>query len=240
MFLMKVEQCELTMIVSTEDLWKRRIDIDVVPADETGQAVQELIEKKRKEPKKYAWFYDNVLSCVTGKNKWRRENRFRAGTEMATASDEALALLLFENLHDCMVEEVNSVFAEVTNDGSPVLGRKRDRRKREEKERRTKRPKYTDSSDIRNERKGWSEAGMQRYNDLVREVREDRAANGAEFDKLYMELKVQERGPARGDGRREMPNGDSMVEIMVMEDDLSDDDGGPRQQTAQATSRATV
>ena len=104
---------------TAKDMWLNGVDVNVV-APSTD--LKKMMLEKRKDTEKYTWFYDNVLSCVVGKNYWRGHARMAKATVMASVSDEALALVLLENMWDCMGERVNELREEVLQRG---LGNRR-------------------------------------------------------------------------------------------------------------------
>jgi hypothetical protein len=75
----------------------------------------------REDSGAYTWFYDFVLSCVVGRNKWRQFSSERPGCTLASVSDEALALLLLENSWDCWVEKVKLTVDEGEGSSTPVM-----------------------------------------------------------------------------------------------------------------------
>jgi len=115
---------------------------------------------------------------------------------MATPSDEALGLLIMENSWEVWIEkhlraaaptggggsvdppEDNHVNATAT-DGTTTAPK-------------VVKTKYTMEGSGSREFKGWSDAGLQRMNQLLSEVKQDRARDKGAFDTKY-KLAVEER-----------------------------------------------
>ena len=130
--------------------------------------VNELVSKKRMDKDKYKWFYTNVLSHVVGRVYWKKYEAERGGMEMATVSDEAMALLLLENgFESWMHKNLMGGSEQVSRESVP--------------------PKYTvrEKDGSTKEFKGWSDDGLERFNELCQEVTEDRTKNGKKFDDTY-------------------------------------------------------
>lgn len=138
-----------------------------------------ILKEKRKSVKAYKWFYDNVLSHVVGRHYWNKYQDEKGGTAMATVSDEALALLLIENSWSCWEEKFNHALIQMGEQeqqgGSPKT-----------------RPKYTKRDSGVKENKGWSAKGIERFNELYNEVKEDRKERSVDFDAEYKEEKMGE------------------------------------------------
>lgn len=71
------------------------------------------ITGRLREGEHYNWFCDTVLSCVVGRNLWKGHLPVLRASNIATPSDEALALLLMENSWDCWVERARMRGAEL-------------------------------------------------------------------------------------------------------------------------------
>jgi len=81
-------------------------EVRIMTWDESD--VNELVSKKRMDKEKYKWFYTNVMSHVVGRVYWKKyEDEWGGGMEMATVSDEALALLLLENGFESWIHKKN-------------------------------------------------------------------------------------------------------------------------------------
>jgi len=74
----------------------------------TTQAFAHLLANKRKDYEHYAWFYDNVLSFIVGRNRWREQSASVCGAAMATPTDEALGLLILDNSWDYWIHKHHS------------------------------------------------------------------------------------------------------------------------------------
>ena len=132
----------------------------------------------------YTFFCDHLLGAVTGMKKFAKASRSRWISNIATISDEAFALVLLENNYEVWVDmqtrgvtKGSSVDPKYTNGGNSV-GNGRSR-------------KY----------KGWSDEGIERYNELFDRVKKDRE-NNTFFDRYYMEKRYEEWEEAGGNKRK--------------------------------------
>jgi hypothetical protein len=115
--------------------------------------------------------------------RFAKDSRSRNISQIATVSDEAFALVLLENnfnvwsdMYTKGVTKGSAINPEYTNGGNSLSnGRSR---------------KY----------KGWSDAGIDKYNDLFDKVKQDRLTHRL-FDKLYLEKKKADWKKA-GEGKR--------------------------------------
>ena len=147
--------------------------------------IDELCKLRRSETERekeaFFWFYGTYLECVCGKRNWGRQKQHQRVSEATdkgsqaktvTISDEAFALLIFENYIDKWISTMTSA-DNVQGDGlvepevqGEVLGRMKQPRHR---------GKYTSKKSGHCKYGGWSREGMARFNELYKLVREDRA-----------------------------------------------------------------
>lgn len=116
-------------------------------------------------------FCDRILPCVVGKNNWKQRCSIEKVSEIASPSDEAIALLLMENSwrrwrdlykNDCRTHGVET----------PTL--------------------YTSEAKVRGAYAGWSDQGKRRYNGLYRKVLEDRNSQvGKMMEEQYLEYRQE-------------------------------------------------
>ncbi len=142
----------------------------------------------------YMFFCDHLLGAVTGMKRFAKDSRSRHISQIATVSDEAFALVLLENnfnvwsdMYSTGVTKGSTINPEYTNGGNSISnGRSR---------------KY----------KGWSDAGIDKYNDLFDKVKQDRKQH-LNFDKLYLDKKKEEWKLA-GEGKRKRyrPDEDTII-----------------------------
>ena len=115
----------------------------------------------------YNFFYDCIMGCVVGKTEWKR--LVRLGEPMSTlfsVSDEAFGLLLLENSWKRWKHIFNNPnFTE--------------QQKKKVKARWSKDTRVGNSDND-----GWDQRGLEKYNELVRKVHQDRKEN-IEFDNKY-------------------------------------------------------
>jgi hypothetical protein len=125
----------------------------------------------------YMYFCGRFLKCVVGVQAFNRGMRMKTLlSDIATPSDEALALLLLENSHYRWNEEHDKK----SRSNEPV------------KEDDLPPPKYTNAGNKKLQKGftkkygGWTGAGIDRYNELYGLVLQDRSAHGAAFDEFVM------------------------------------------------------
>lgn len=121
-------------------------------------------------------FADRFIPCVIGKVSFRRlqqgEPEFDTYT---TVSDEGFALLALENIYDSFINiDMQSYFLPRTQGDMKRLSVK---------------GKYTSWGDKAKRFGGWSEAGMDRYNELCGTVSNDRKTNSSTWEDHYREYK---------------------------------------------------
>jgi len=179
--------------------------------------VQELCLLRQGSNEVFFWFAGNLLESVTGiNNAWGAEKYFiesmttatdGKGNSWVTVSDEAFALLLYENY----VEKWKTRY----NNGWSVRGAKR------------MMGKYSSSSSGNQTQSGWSPSGLKRFNELVELVIRDRKSDGAaEKEKLlYQYNRSTERGQKIVDRAGKASAGKQKFDDMDDAKD-SDDEGG--------------
>lgn len=141
----------------------------------------------------YIYFCNNFIRCIVGLQTYKRQWRLDHAqlSNIATESDEAMALLLFENnenkwtdeyykLHEgrqmlqqegMLGNDTTSIHKNTTSTSSSSI-----------------KTKYTSAGDNSNKKGftkkygGWSNAGINRYNTLVEMVTQDRERHGLAFD----------------------------------------------------------
>jgi hypothetical protein len=126
----------------------------------------------------YIFFCDHFLKCVVGVQRFNRKwNLNLKLSEIATPSDEALALLLLENSDYKWLSEFES------GEAGHV----------ESTESQNLKAKYTSAGKEKEQRKGftkryggWKEEGIQRFNKILDMVKADRIKNGKWFDEIMM------------------------------------------------------
>jgi len=125
----------------------------------------------------YVYFCEKFIKHVVGVQSFNRAWKNNASiTELATPSDEALALLLLENSLLRWTAEFDKV-------GRGEVVTKDDKQ--------LPKPLYTSSNNHRGELKGftrryggWSDQGIARFNELYKMVRDDRVKHSSWFDEI--------------------------------------------------------
>ena len=181
---------------------------------ENGTTEREKIEfcKGRKFKKNYTTFFSRFIPAVVGPDLFRE--RLHAKDEVVspeaicTISDEAFALLLIENSYDRWTD----IFAETGG----IPKQQRGVRKREYTS--DVPPKYTQggikySEGNQKQTKGWTNQGIQRYNELFKMVTEDRR-----HKKFLIKFKKQQ-GDSKPKQLKDKPATIKAVHSLWKEDD---------------------
>ena len=130
----------------------------------------QVMQQEHGQVDAFVFFCYNILECVAGKQEWKLEKgRKTVSKSCVTVSDEAFALLLLENGWERFVfyaskEEENQVQKLPPN---LYTGRKGGNRIYE----------------------GWSDDGIERFNELCRHVHSDRmSSEGPTFEKSFLSI----------------------------------------------------
>lgn len=135
-------------------------------SDNAPATLKKMIDEKRKNSGTYSYYMDNGVKYVTGAARYKKfvETGEERPMDVASATDEALALIIYENYEDKWIDEHNNK--------ETIRG-----------------PKCTQKEG--SHRGEWSDAGIERFNQLVKEVREDRdSARGKKTEETYQMQKV--------------------------------------------------
>ena len=171
------------------------------PGDEFF-TIEELCKLRQssteKEKQAFYWFYGTFLECVCGKKAWGKMKyhamissaklNMSTTERIVTVSDEAFALLLFENYIEKWVEAYEATTEQVIEAEGNNRGKKKVLPRR--------RGKYTGAKARSGQCKfgGWNREGMARFNDLYNLVLEDRACPQAEaMERAFLEFCKTER-----------------------------------------------
>jgi hypothetical protein len=158
----------------------------------------------------YKFFADKCLECVAGKKAWKTKRATETMTSATTKTDEAFALLLLENNYEIWRHSV----ATTSDDGDYAT------------ETADLKPKYTSGKKAGGSRRheGWSEAGIERFNELTELVRKDRSDNKY-WDKDYRNSKLREsEAQARQSGNKRKRGPAPPQRAVPIHDDLFSDD----------------
>jgi hypothetical protein len=148
-------------------------------------------------------FLDSFVSCVVGRMRWRKETPKKIISKVATATDEAFALLVLENIWDAwkQVDPQEYVMArskrrkdDEEEDDDDVEGESatnNDGTTKKGKRRKEIPGRYTKEHRNAKRFRGWGEDGHARFNQLVKLVRNDRKVRGS-FEEEYLDKKKKE------------------------------------------------
>ncbi len=164
-------------------------------------SLDQLTGKKREDGKTMEVYLNYVLPCVVGKNQWNQQRHEKLVREFVTPSDEAFGYLILENIWDTWkgmsTEECHAVLASrlTLNRRASGGGTKK------ETGREGKWTDPTKSKEVSSRRfRGWDPEGIRRFNELIKEVMDDRKTDtGEEFEKQFQQawLKIEsEKGKA--------------------------------------------
>ena len=181
--------------------------------DRLPESLDEILELSRNE-EVMEQFLEKFVSCVVGRIEWKRSCKDQPVSKVASATDEAFALLVLENIWDSWRDV----------DPQDYLLKRRERvepkKQAEASKSSQRRPrqkeipgKYTEKHRNAKRYRGWSEEGFARFNQLVRMVREDRAQR-KEFEVNFL-AKQKADGNDNGTGH----NCGATSDKLVLEDD---------------------
>ena len=184
---------------------------------------EEILKLRSGDDKVMMRFCDSWLSCVVGKNDWKKRRTKEKISEIATPSDEAFALLVLENIWDAWMEvpieewekskkkrEEDEGEAEQTDDVS------QDQRmggRGSKKGGKCRTGKYTKGYVSAGRYMGWTNEGLERYNQLLKQVKADREMD-CQFEETYLERNKRRFGP------KEVRKKYSGTETVISEEDL--------------------
>jgi len=157
-------------------------------AKEKGiMTLAEILKMRTDTTGVYFEFIEFFISCVIGKNHFKSYRCDKLLSEFATVSDEAMAILIFENNIETWIHMVENnitkkslVVKKYTNGGSS-------------------------KGEVASSRRfhGWSSHGMNRFNELFDLVKADRTSEGAKsFEESFQEFCVN--GGVTGKGKKIM------------------------------------
>lgn len=145
----------------------------------------------------YSTFCNQVLSQVVGRNKWKMRGSSASISEIATVSDEAFAILLFENNYTLW--NIGSVAIEddpanVVTDVKPTA-------------------KYTLNGAGTKKYKGWTDEGLLRFNKLAMLVHADRIRDKGKFEAEQKQMKKDAEDGKKGKKRKRQLDTESQKTI---------------------------
>jgi len=166
------------------------------------------------ENESYIFFCENYLKSVVGLQAFNRKwNYCLKLSEVATASDEALGLLLLENSEYRWQQEY-----EIREKGGDLNKAS------------LAKTKYTSVGQQKDQKKGftkrfggWREEGIKQFNALFDMVKEDRMKNGAWFDEI-MKRRSQMKGGAIQETLVDHPGGWTKASNDLFDDCEEDED----------------
>ena len=184
--------------------------------DMLPESLDEILELSRNK-EVMVQFLEKFVSCVVGRIEWKRSCKDQPISRIASATDEAFALLVLENIWDSWGDV----------DPQDYLLKRRERvepkkqapegNSSQKKPRQKEIPgKYTEKHRNAKRYRGWSDEGIARFNQLVKMVREDRARR-SEFEVNFLAKQkgdINDSGTGHGCG--------ATNEKLVLEDDWNE------------------
>jgi hypothetical protein len=193
---------------------KEMLELRMVPLDDDGESV--TINPA------FLYFCFYFLKCVVGVHAFNRCMKQQMKiSDVATPSDEALALLLLENSERRWTTEyLNQVAKEQANQEKPQA---------------VPLPKYTGLGNGKQDKGftkkfgGWTQAGIQRYNEIFDDVVNDRKHFGKTFDEYFaqwyqLQLNGSDQNNDEGGGCDHDESGGAAPSVIRARNDLFSDD----------------
>jgi hypothetical protein len=257
----KCKSCTIQLYISSS---LRHINITFISyaTDQWGQAnarkssvvqptdidFRTVLTGMRTNMEKYAWFYDNVLSCVVGKHYWKKHCHEANGCAMANNGDEALALLLLDNSWDLWKQKANRKLDLRKKGRTMSDGQSEDEleitqapeettttQSQQKKRGRNYGTKYTTANGGMDSLiGGWTVEGINQYTRYTKQVAKSRKdKEGKIFDKWYRARKLLE---FKGKVQRKKCGPESKRDLAIdyPTNDWSDNDGGDEEGTDEA------
>ena len=161
--------------------------------------MEELCKLRRAETEREQeasfWFFGEFLSCVVGKRQWSVQKKYQlisqatmtgSSEKLVTISDEAFALLVYENYKDKWTKQGNEQPGQLVQSGKKVI-----------------RGKFTIQNSGTCKYGGWSHDSMKRFNELYNLVVEDRACpQAATVEKEFIDYCVNDGNKKKVGGRQ--------------------------------------
>jgi len=149
------------------------------------------------EANPFFFFCTKFLSCTVGKRTWNKSKKFAIVSQIATVSDEVYTYLVLENCWDKWESIVENASIKLPT-------------------------KYTHStpSDLNKQKySGWTREGLDRYNELFREVQKDRVStNGIDTENRLLNCYVADET-----AKQKQPKQGNGLEGLVVMNDLGPD-----------------
>lgn len=216
----------MTAIAAPEGREPYKSDTNKIIRLSDDDVVEKLLQQRRTNQDLYQDFYKHLLRFEVGCTKW--DSLVKRGwcadsggpnNYISTTSDEAMAILHLENnrlyWNGCVDQQQREDRAEfegepvgpITSVTIPM-------------------PLYTANKRLHGEKnKGWSDAGIKRFNEIMRIIKEDRSKNGKEFEARFVEEQRGEKKRKRGMENQAFVMADFGDGFGCDSEDDDDDDG---------------
>ena len=131
--------------------------------------LEQLETRMRTDKLVYTIFLERFVSCIVGKDKFRRSSCLKALSGYTTVSDEAMAFLILANNYAVWEEG-----ADLMMSGCDVVSVEQ------------LKSKQAYFKEGKGRGRSWSEEGKQYYNKMYEQVKLDRVNNGEKFDEFFL------------------------------------------------------
>jgi hypothetical protein len=134
--------------------------------NDTLPSLVDVLKMRTNNGNAYELFCDKFVSLVVGRHDWKSRESTEMISSMATVSDEAFAILIFENNYDVWTEDVTE-----NRDGEKASS------------------KYTQNGAGTKKYQGWTVEGLNRFNYLAALVHADRKRDDKKFETMVLQKK---------------------------------------------------
>ena len=167
------------------------------------------------------------IKNVVRSREWRLKHKKYKFRHFATVADESLAMLVFENNITSWIRKVEESEKKASTDGTQTWRYDRDSNDASEDTENSPRTRYTDVLINNGDkiRKGWSPAGIRRYNEIFEKIREQRS--DCRYNRMEEELVDFWRDTAMNENRTQGldddDNNEDMEELVEAHNDFEMD-----------------
>lgn len=172
------------------------------------------------------FFATICIKNVVRSREWRLKHKKYKFRHFATVADESLAMLVFENNITSWIRKVEESENNSSTDGTKTWKYDGDSNEEASENTQNSRTRYTDVliNDGDKIRKGWSPAGIRRYNEIFEKVREQRS--DGRYVRMEEELVDFWRDTAMNENRmqgHDDDNNEDMEELVEAHNDFDMD-----------------
>lgn len=169
----------LLFVSFTKPSWLVVVFVKDLKADPEAQlpTLGDLRELRKDKNNAYTWFLSNFGAILCGRKTWKDYFSIKEVSAFMTPSDEALGLLIMHNSYHYWTGQHEDIVQRIW---VPKKGKKYCQANP------SNRPRYTHDKTQKRRLGGWSKEGIQLYNQLLKEVVEDRKINQS-FETTFLQ-----------------------------------------------------